>query len=72
MLSKNLKVEYNGKDNLLVISPVFDIVNLPLQVEGRLAGQKGIAISTFFLVYKDNKEKKLMWISSEDCDLVKE
>jgi hypothetical protein len=69
-LTKKIKVSYIGDDNLLCTSPVFDVLNVPIPTPGKLAGQMGLGLSSFFLVFKNNRAKKLRWISIDDCDLV--
>lgn len=68
-LSLPLCVKYKGKDDLLVESPVYDVLNFPLATEP-IAGTVRFEIRTFFLVWETFQATKLMWIKKEDCDIV--
>lgn len=69
MLNQYVEVEYEGTDKVLTRSPVFDNVNVPIEVPGKLVGQQGMTLISFFLVYQNMKRKKLMWINAERCDI---
>lgn len=72
-LSMYVEVEYEGTDKILIRSPVFDTINLPVELPGKVIGG-GAALSfiTFFLVYQDDKKNSLMWIKMERCKIVKD
>lgn len=70
MLTRKIEVQYEGDDKLLLKSPVFDVVQVPVEVPGKLVGQSGMTLITFFLVFSNSKQKKMFWIRMENCDVV--
>ena len=44
-----VEVEYEGNDGILISSPVFDSINMPIEVQGKLIGQNAVQFITFFL-----------------------
>lgn len=70
-LLKDVIVQYSGNDKILTDSPVFDILNLPMQGNDLgLVGRPGILVVTFFLVFSNIKQSSLMWVNMKDCKIV--
>jgi len=69
-LSMFVVVEYEGSDKILTASPVFDSINLPVEIPGKLVGgASAVQFITFFLVYKNSAEKSFMWVQMERCNI---
>lgn len=65
---KGYKVSIETK-NGTIVSPVFDILPIPMQIEGRLSGQPAqIAVNTLLLICDDSR--RLQWVPMEQCKVI--